>query len=100
MKLPIVFFQNGVTYNGFFENTYLINQNWDYIIIIGLTTVWLFLSIENKKSRILIPMLYGSIAIFSNLGISSSFNVVMVLVALPLIISLLIVNKILKKKIF
>ena len=62
LKLPIIIFQNGVTYNAFFENTYLIDKNWDYLFIIALTIVWLSLSIRNKKLGISTSLIYTGLA--------------------------------------
>lgn len=98
LKLPIVIFQNGVTYNAFFENTYLIDKNWDYLITIGLTVVWLSFSIRNKKIGIATSIIYTALAVTT---VSSGFLIyypLALFITLPFIISLVILNKIVKEK--
>ena len=72
-KPHIVVFQNGVTYHAFFENTYLIDKNWDYLFTIALTVAWLFLSIRNNKLRIATSFIYSGLAITAGLSGFSVF---------------------------
>ena len=83
LKLPIIIFQNGYTYNAFFENTYLIDKNWDYLFIIALTVVWLFLSIRNKKLGIAISLIYTGLAMMTGLGGFPFLYDLMVFITLP-----------------
>ena len=98
LKLPIVIFQNGVTYNAIFENTYLIDKNWDYLFTIALTVVWLFLSIRNRKLGIATSLIYTGLVVTAGLSGFSVFYDLMVFMTLPFIVSLLILNKIVKEK--
>ncbi len=98
LKLPIVIFQNGVTYNAFFENTYLIDRNWDYLVIIALTIVWLSFSIRNKKLEVATSLIFTSLAVTTVLSGFSIFYPFTLFITLPFIISLVILNKIVKEK--
>ena len=98
LKLPIIIFQNGVTYNAFFENTYLIDKNWDYLFIIALTIVWLSLSIRNKKLGISTSLIYTGLAAMTTLSGFPIFYPFAVFISLPFIVSLVIINKIVKEK--
>ncbi|CAN5834022.1 hypothetical protein BH23THE1_BH23THE1_24860 [soil metagenome] len=98
LKLPIVIFQNGVTYNAFFENTYLVDKNWDYIIIIALTVVWLSFSIRNKKLGIITSLIYTALAVTTSLSDFLIFYPFILFITLPFIISLVILDKIVKEK--
>ena len=98
LKPHIVIFQNGVTYHAFFENTYLIDKNWDYLFAIALTVAWLFLSIRNKKLRIATSLIYSGLAITAGLTGSSVFYLLIVFTTFPFIVALLILNKIVKEE--
>jgi hypothetical protein len=98
LKIPIVIFQNGVTYNAIFEKTYLIDKNWDYLLTIALTVIWLFLSIRNKKIGIATASIYTGLTVTAGLSGVSLFYDSLVFLTFPFIISLLILNKIVKER--
>ena len=76
----------------------MIDKNWDYLFIIALTVVWLFLSIRNKKLGIATSLIYTGLAMTTSLSDFSLFYDLMVFMTLPFIVSLLVLNKIVKEK--
>ncbi len=98
LKPHIVIFQNGVTYHALFENSYLIDKNWDYLFTIALTVAWLFLSIRNRKIGIATSLMYSGLAITAGLSSFSVLHDLMVFMTFPFIVSLLIINKIMKER--
>ncbi len=98
LKIPIVVFQNGFTYNAVFENTYLIDKNWDLIFTFGLSVVWFFLSIRNKKIGIITSLIFTGLAITIGLTGFSVYLHLIIFTTFPFIVSLLILNKIAKGK--
>ncbi|TVP41683.1 hypothetical protein [Candidatus Nitrosocosmicus arcticus] len=97
LKFPIVIFQNGYSYNAIFENTYLIDKNWDTLFIITLTVAWLLLAIRNKKFGIATSLIYTALAMTTGLSGFSLFYYLTVFMSLPFILSLLIFDKIVKE---
>ena len=98
LKLPIVIFQNGVTYNAVFENTYLIDKNWDYLFTIALGVIWLLLSIRARRLGIATSLIYTGLVLTAGLSGLFVFYDFIVFITLPFIVWILFLNKIVKEK--
>lgn len=94
LDLPIVIFQNGVTYNALFENTYIIDKNWDAYLIIALFIVWVMFCLNNKKfGAIVSSILVGVEAVTLSTDLMPIFHLI-IFTIFPSLLFMLIFNKI------
>ena len=92
-KIPIVIFQNGVTYNAFFSNTYVINQYIDSISIIFSSFIWVLIAFRNAKIGLVISSMYLGLVSIAICGNQILLFDLLILTSLPGIVILLIFNK-------
>src|SRR4029078_13037158 len=94
LNIPIVIFQNGVTYNAYFGNTYLIDKNLDGYLIIILFIMWLFFSLKNKKIALIASSTFVGLTVGTlSLDLLYLFNLV-IFTTFPLTIFILIFNRV------
>ena len=98
LKFPIVIFQNGYSYSAIFDNTYLIDKNWDALFTITLTVTWLLLAVRNRNLGIATSLIYMGLALTTGLSGFSVFYYLTVFMSLPFIMSLLLLDKFVKEK--
>jgi hypothetical protein len=96
-KVNLYSLENRVTYSTFFD-VYIINKYFDQIIIASGTILWLALSTRGK-ARYVIPAIYGGTTIAA---ISAGLDMlleILVLMAFPIILSVLIYDRFVPNKI-
>jgi hypothetical protein len=97
-KVSIHVLQNRVTYDTFFPNIYIVNRYADHLIIASGTFLWLVLNVDGKL-KFVIAATYAGVIL---LAFSTNYQILLDLVALlsvPLIIALLLYNRLSTKKI-
>jgi hypothetical protein len=96
LKVSTFILENRVIYIETFDK-YVINQYFDHTLIAVGTVMWFFLSIRGK-GRFYVSSIYGGLTI---VGLVFKFDIlidVMALLTLPVVVSLLIYNKIASRK--
>jgi hypothetical protein len=89
---------NRVTYATPFVDKYFIDKYYDSFIILLGTTIWLFISICNRNLKIILLSIYGISALMATSYNVSILSDILTLSSIPIILTLLIINKIWKYK--
>ena len=85
-----------VTYSTPFVEKHFINKHLDQILILAITSLWFYLSV-NTKIRYFLSSTYGLAALLSVPEIIPSFGEILSLLSFPIIFALILLNRITKK---
>lgn len=97
-KIPIYVIHSRITDIKTFAGIYIVNRDIDHIIIACATVLWLVLSISGK-ARFVASGIYGALTVLAVLtGLHMILDAI-ALISVPIVLSLLIYNKISNKKI-
>lgn len=91
--ITIYIFLNRVTYINPFDD-YVINKQFDYVIVSCLALLWLILCIRTKRIRLLISVTYGTMIATATLIQSPLLGDVTAVLSLPMVIFFLLFYKI------
>ena len=87
-----------VTYATPFVDKYFIDKYYDSFIILWGTAIWLFISICSRNLKIILLSIYGISALMATSYNVSILSDILTLSSIPIILTLLIINKIWKYK--
>ncbi len=87
-----------VTYSTPFAEKYFLGKDLDQVLILSMTSLWLFLSIKNRL-RYILSGVYGLTSIAAVTGTYPPITELWSLLSFPLLLTLLVLNKLSKKQV-
>jgi hypothetical protein len=97
LKVNIYPLQHRVSYYEFFD-AYIINRTADQLIIIIGLSLWLGLSLRGRVTRIVIPTIYGGIALLTAAANYAMLLDIIALTSIPIVLSVLLYDRFVSKK--
>ena len=97
LKVNIYPLQHRVSYYKFFD-AYIINRTADQLIIIIGLSLWLGLSLRGRVTRIVIPTIYGGIALLTAAANYAMLLDIIALTSIPIVLSVLLYDRFVSKK--